>query len=74
MAAYILEKGDYIVRVGKNSRDNTPVCKINVKDIFIHKKVVNRLPLNEKFDELKKPNTNQENYAGLLCLNANLTA
>ncbi len=70
MAAYILEKGDYIVRVGKNSRDNAPVCKINVKDTFIHKKVVNRLPLNEKFDELKKPNTNQENYAGLLCLNA----
>lgn len=69
-AAYILEKGDYVIRVGKNSRDTTPVCKVNVKDTFIHKKVINRLSLNEKFEELKKPTFERENYDNLPCLNA----
>lgn len=54
-ASYILEKGEYIVRVGKNSRDTNPVCSVEVKDTFIYKKVINRLAPKEKFDDLKKP-------------------
>ncbi|MBQ8793976.1 MAG: glycoside hydrolase family 3 C-terminal domain-containing protein, partial [Clostridia bacterium] len=73
-AAYILEKGDYIIRVGKNSRDTKPVCKIVVKDTFTHKKVLNRLTPVESFDELKKPETQQELFDDILCLEADFSA
>lgn len=69
-ASYILEKGDYIIRVGKNSRDTRPVYKVKVKETFTHKKVVNRLSLNESFDELKKPAFQQEIYNNILCSDA----
>lgn len=70
LAAYVLEKGDYIIRVGKNSRDTVAACKISVNETFIYKKVLNRLTLNEKFDEFKKPALEKEDFTNLLCLNA----
>ena len=73
LASYVLEKGDYIIRVGKNSRDTNPVCKILVKDTFVHKKVLNRLAPVESFDELKKPETQQETYDDILCLEADFS-
>ena len=72
-ATYILEKGDYIIRVGKNSRDTKPVCKILLKDTFVHKKVLNRLTPVENFDELKKPDAPKETFDDILCLEADFS-
>ena len=69
-AAYLLEKGDYIIRVGKNSRDTVPICKVRVKYTFVHKKVIRRFAVNETFEEIKKIDFKKENFDELLCLNA----
>ena len=72
-ATYILEKGDYIFRVGKNSRDTKPVCKILLKDTFVHKKALNRLAPIESFEELKKPDAPKETFDDILCLEADFS-
>ena len=51
-ASYILEKGDYIVRIGKNSANTTAVCAVLVNETFVSKKVLNRFPLKEKINEI----------------------
>lgn len=71
-AAYILEKGEYIIRIGKHSRDTTAVCKALVKDDFVHKKVLNRLVPMETINEFKKPKTAPENQGEILQLVADL--
>lgn len=53
-SSYLLEKGDYIVRVGKHSRETEVVCTVTVKQDFVYKKVLNRLNTNEKINEIKK--------------------
>lgn len=73
LASYILEKGDYIVRVGKHSRENAPVCKVYVGETFVAKKVINRFAHSEKITELKKPNIQSEKYDNILTLQADLS-
>ncbi len=72
-SSYILEKGDYIVRIGNDSKSTTPACVVTVKDTFIYKKVLNRLTPQEKFDELKKPNWAPEIYENILRLEADFS-
>ena len=69
-ASYILEKGDYIVRIGKNSANTTAVCAVLVNETFVSKKVLNRFPLKEKINEIKPPNHKKESADGLLKLTA----
>lgn len=73
MAAYILEKGDYVISVGKHSRNTTPVCKVKINETFTYKKVLNRLKLNEDFEQLKKEITKTLNTDNLLCLEADFS-
>lgn len=42
-AAYVLEKGDYILRVGTQSRDTTPVAAIRLKEDVTVRQVKNAL-------------------------------
>lgn len=73
-AAYILEKGDYILRVGRHSRDTAAVCTIAVGTDFVHKKVLNRLTPPEPVKELKKTARPVEATEGLLRLTADCSA
>lgn len=67
-AAYILESGEYIVRTGRHSQDTVAVCCVEVSDTFIHKKVLNRLVPEERFEELKKPYSTPKNHDNILKL------
>ena len=72
-SVYILEKGDYIIRLGKNSRDTLPVVKVKVKETFVHKRVKNRFATNETFNEPEKPITTQEVFDNICCLEADFS-
>ncbi len=72
-ASYILERGNYIIRVGANSRDTNVACCVKVKETFTHKKVTNRLPLNESFANLRKPDSTKEEHDDILCLEADFS-
>lgn len=69
-ASYILEKGDYIVRVGNSSRNTTPVCVVELSDTVVCKKTQNRVCPVQPIDELKKPESTPENTDGILRLTA----
>ncbi len=72
-AAYLLEKGQYIIRVGTSSQSTVPVCCVNLKETFIHKKVVNRLVLSEEILELKKTSFQKEKYDNILFFDADFS-
>lgn len=72
-ASYILEKGEYIVRVGSNSKNTTPVCAVCVHDTFVSKKVLNRFALSESITELCKTATDKKNTDNLPKLTADFT-
>ena len=52
-ASYILEKGDYIVRLGNSSRSTAPVAVITLEDEVVISKHENICPVRQKFEELK---------------------
>ena len=72
-ASYILENGDYIVRIGQNCTDTKPVCTICVDKTFISKKVLNRFSLNETIEQIKAPESEKENADNLLKLTADFS-
>ena len=51
-AAYVLEKGEYIIRVGKNSRDTHVAALLRLDEAAVTKKVKNICPLDREFDEI----------------------
>lgn len=53
-AAYVLEKGDYIIRVGKDSQRTEPVCVIRLTFDFVCRKVKNRLTPPESINLLHR--------------------
>lgn len=56
-ASTLLEKGDYVIKVGNASNNNEPVLVIEVNDEVIISKHDNILPLQTKFETLKNTNT-----------------
>ena len=70
-ASYILEKGDYIVRVGRNCADIDAGCVVCVGETYVSKRVLNRFALADKINEIKKPETSEENTNNLPKLTAN---
>ena len=54
-ASYILETGDYVVRIGKSSRNTTACAIIEVKDEIIVSKHENICKVHKPFEELKAP-------------------
>lgn len=51
-AAYVLEAGDYVIRVGKNSRETCVAAVLKLDATAVTKKVKNICPLDEEFDEI----------------------
>ena len=51
-ASWIMEKGEYIVRVGKNSRCTTAVAALVLEKDFVTEKCQNILPLDCKMEEM----------------------
>lgn len=72
-ASYILEKGDYVVRVGNSSRNTEPGCIVELTDTVVCKKVQNRVKPQRKINELKKPVATPENIDGILRLMADFS-
>lgn len=54
-AAWLLEAGDYIVRVGNSSRNTMPVAKIRLVDTMKTQEVKNVFALDCALEELKAP-------------------
>ena len=52
-ASYILEKGDYVIKVGNCSDSNTPVFVISTEEEIILSRHDNILPVDASFEELK---------------------
>lgn len=63
-ASYILEKGDYILRVGTSSRDNKPCGVVRIDETITVLRVKNVLG-NPGFEDYKAPMISHEIPAGL---------
>jgi len=63
-AAYILEKGSYVLRIGAHSRNTVAACEILLDETVICRKVKNRIVPQKPMYDWKKPQSEKEN---LLC-------
>ncbi|MCQ2242329.1 glycoside hydrolase family 3 protein [Treponema sp.] len=52
-SSWIIEKGDYIIKVGKNSRDTESVATVTFEDAFTTEKCKNIIPLDCELDLIK---------------------
>ncbi len=52
-ASFLLEKGDYLVRLGNSSRNTEVIGKLRLSDDAVTFQTVNRLPLQTKLDLIK---------------------
>ncbi|QNO13489.1 glycoside hydrolase family 3 C-terminal domain-containing protein [Alkalicella caledoniensis] len=57
-ASFILEKGEYILRVGHSSRKTRPIAVISLAEDSIVSKHQNICPVKEKFEEISPPQVN----------------
>ena len=64
-AAYILEKGDYIIRIGNSSRNTKPFAVIHTDSEIVVSKHDNILPKVQEFEELKSSDRAEENTDSL---------
>lgn len=63
-AEYILEKGNYILRVGVHSRDTEAVATVVLDETAVCRRVKNRLVPKEEINELKKEKRNDNKAIG----------
>ncbi len=54
-ASYVLEAGDYIIRVGNSSRNTTPCAVLALDSEVVVSKHQNICPVHKPFEELKAP-------------------
>jgi len=54
-ASYVLEAGDYIVRVGNSSRNTTPCAVLSLEEEVVVSKHQNICPVHKTFEQLKAP-------------------
>ena len=59
-AAYVLEKGDYILRVGTQSRDTTPVAAVRLQENVAVRRVKNALGTPDFADFRPEPSSKSE--------------
>ncbi len=52
-ASYILDAGEYIVRMGNSSRDTVPVTVVTLDEMVVVSKHCNICPVTESFEQLK---------------------
>ncbi len=57
-AAYLLEKGEYKVRLGVSSRDTMPVCRVRVLETLVTEQLRNEMPLQMELKEISKAGAN----------------
>lgn len=53
-AAYVLQKGDYIIRVGNSSRNTSVAAVISMDDSAVTKQLTNRMVIDEEIDVLQR--------------------
>ena len=53
-ASYLLEQGNYVVRIGNHSRNTKEAAVVMLTDTVVLSKHENICPVQEKFEELKK--------------------
>ena len=59
-ASYILEAGDYVVRVGNSSRNTTPCATLVIEEEIVISKHENICKVQKAFEELKAPERKEE--------------
>ncbi len=64
-ASYILEKGDYVIKAGNASDNNTPVFVITVEEEIVLSRHDNILPADTSFEELKSTGSPSYDLTGL---------
>ena len=64
-AAYILEGGSYVLRVGNHSRATVPVCEILLGKTVVCRQVKNRLVPKVPIAELKRENEEKKEALGI---------
>lgn len=72
-AAYVLEKGEYILRVGTQSRDTTPVAAIHLKEDVTVRQVKNALGTPD-FEDLKPASVSAKGNGNLKILEVDTEA
>lgn len=63
-AQFILEKGNYYIRVGNSSRNTHIAAKITLESTVVTFKTVNRMKLQEELDLLSSQNAKPISYIG----------
>ena len=62
-AAYMMDQGDYLIRVGNSSRNTHVVAKLNLSDDVITEQVSNVLPVKNEFEEWSKSGRTAYTYS-----------
>lgn len=73
-ASYVLEQGDYIVRLGNSSRNTNAVAVLNFDNEVIVSKHTNICPTDNTFDELTSPERKAEDLSGVEVINVDTDA
>ena len=71
-AAFILRKGEYILRIGNSSANTTPVCVLNVSEDKIVEQCMNICPVQHEVQEIKPEERIPENLKDIKMLNVNV--
>lgn len=65
-AAYVIEKGEYLVQLGNSSKDIKTVCRVIVAEEFVTERLINHLSIREcnqgKIEFLTQKGTCRENH------------
>lgn len=61
-AAWILESGDYLIRLGQHSRDSRVVARIHLDREVVTEQLSNRLPLDCRMQELSRTGVRPYSY------------
>ncbi|MGN1136027.1 MAG: glycoside hydrolase family 3 protein [Oscillospiraceae bacterium] len=64
-AAYVLEKGNYIIRVGSSSKNTEEVCAVYLDREVICEQLENICPLSEEIEELSAPERDTDTVGSL---------
>ncbi len=59
-ASMILDKGDYYIRVGKNSRSTRIAAFVTVQDVIVTEKLKNLFAADMPFEEMTNPNKTRQ--------------
>ncbi len=64
-AAFLMEAGDYVIRLGAHSRDTHVAACITVDDLAVLRTVKNQVPLDKPLETMKAPKRQPEKITGV---------